>query len=54
MPRPPHRPISTSRKAPRSTVIDAIKALITKSANDVAVALAEHIAGSEEQFRRSS
>ena len=31
-------------------VIDAIKALITKSANDVAVAVAEHIAGSEEQF----
>ena len=32
--------------------IDAIKALITKSANDVAVALAEHIAGSEENFAR--
>ena len=31
-------------------LIDAIKALITKSANDVAVALAEHIAGSEEKF----
>lgn len=31
-------------------LIDAIKALITKSANDVAVALAEHIAGSEERF----
>jgi D-alanyl-D-alanine carboxypeptidase len=31
-------------------VIDAIKALITKSANDVAVAVAEHIAGSEGQF----
>ncbi len=31
-------------------VIDAIKALITKSANDVAVAVAEHIAGSEAQF----
>jgi D-alanyl-D-alanine carboxypeptidase len=34
------------------TVIDAIKALVTKSANDVAVALAEHIAGSEERFAR--
>jgi len=33
-------------------VIDAIKALVTKSANDVAVALAEHLAGSEERFAR--
>lgn len=33
-------------------LIDAIKALITKSANDVAVALAEHIAGSEAAFAR--
>jgi D-alanyl-D-alanine carboxypeptidase len=32
------------------TLIDAIKALITKSANDMAVAIAEHIAGSEERF----
>ncbi|MCH9806613.1 MAG: D-alanyl-D-alanine carboxypeptidase [Alphaproteobacteria bacterium] len=32
--------------------IDAIKALVTKSANDVAVALAERIAGSEERFAR--
>jgi D-alanyl-D-alanine carboxypeptidase len=32
------------------TVSDAIKVLITKSANDVAVALAEHIAGSEKRF----
>ena len=31
-------------------VIDAIRALIVKSANDVAVAVAEHIAGSEEKF----
>src|SRR5215831_7398037 len=31
-------------------LIDAIKALITKSANDMAVAIAEHIAGSEEKF----
>jgi len=31
-------------------LIDAIKALITKSANDVAVALAEHVAGSEQRF----
>jgi D-alanyl-D-alanine carboxypeptidase len=31
-------------------LIDAIKALITKSANDVAVAVAEHMAGSEERF----
>jgi D-alanyl-D-alanine carboxypeptidase len=32
------------------TVIDAIKALIVKSANDVAIAVAERIAGSEERF----
>ena len=31
-------------------LIDAIKALVTKSANDVAVAVAEHIAGSEARF----
>jgi D-alanyl-D-alanine carboxypeptidase len=31
-------------------LIDAIKALVTKSANDVAVALAERVAGSEERF----
>ena len=33
-------------------LIDAIKALITKSANDMAVAVAEHIAGSEATFAR--
>ena len=32
------------------TVLDAAKALITKSANDVAIALAQHIAGSEANF----
>ncbi|MBX9591054.1 MAG: D-alanyl-D-alanine carboxypeptidase [Hyphomonadaceae bacterium] len=32
------------------SLIDAIKALITKSCNDVAVAVAEHIAGSEARF----
>lgn len=31
-------------------VLDAIKVLVTKSANDVAVAIAEHIAGSEARF----
>lgn len=31
-------------------LIDAVKALVTKSANDVAVALAEKIAGSEDKF----
>lgn len=31
-------------------VIDAIKALVTHSANDVAIALAEHIGGSEDRF----
>ena len=34
------------------TLLDAIKILITKSANDVAVAVAEHIAGSEAHFAR--
>ncbi|MCB1504029.1 MAG: SPOR domain-containing protein [Hyphomicrobiaceae bacterium] len=34
------------------SVRDAIGALVTKSANDIAVALAEHIAGSEENFAR--
>lgn len=32
------------------SVEDAIKALVTKSANDVAVAVAEHLAGSEARF----
>lgn len=32
------------------SVADAIRALVTKSANDVAVAVAEQIAGSEERF----
>ena len=37
---------------PGSTIAvsDAIKALVTKSANDVAVAFAEHISGSEDRF----
>jgi D-alanyl-D-alanine carboxypeptidase len=34
------------------TVLDAIKALVTKSANDVAIALAQHIGGSESNFAR--
>ncbi len=33
-------------------IIDAIKALVTKSANDVAVAVAERVAGSEARFAR--
>lgn len=33
-------------------VIDAVKALVTKSANDIAIALAEHIGGSEANFAR--
>ncbi len=32
------------------SVHDAIHALVTKSANDIAVALAEHLSGSESQF----
>jgi len=34
------------------SVLDAIKALVTKSANDVAVALAQHIGGTEANFAR--
>jgi D-alanyl-D-alanine carboxypeptidase len=34
------------------TVVDAIKALVTKSANDVAIALAMHIGGTETNFAR--
>jgi len=34
------------------TVLEAIKALVTKSANDVAVALAQHIGGTETNFAR--
>jgi D-alanyl-D-alanine carboxypeptidase len=33
-------------------LLDAIKVLITKSATDVAIAIAEHIAGTEENFAR--
>src|SRR5438128_960998 len=33
-------------------LLDAMKVLITKSANDIAIAIAEHIAGSEETFAR--
>ena len=52
MPRRQHPPSSTSTKGDEIALIDAIKALITKSANDVAVAVAEHIGGSEESFAR--
>ena len=34
------------------TFRDAVRALVTKSANDIAVAIAEHIAGSESNFAR--
>jgi len=34
------------------SVLDAVKALVTKSANDVAVALAQHIGGTEQNFAR--
>lgn len=33
-------------------LIDAVKALITKSANDIAIAVAEHIGGTEANFAR--
>lgn len=34
------------------TALDAIKALVTKSANDIAIAMAEHIGGTEANFAR--
>lgn len=34
------------------SVLDAVKVLVTKSANDIAVAMAEHIGGSEANFAR--
>jgi D-alanyl-D-alanine carboxypeptidase len=37
----------------RISVIDAIRALVTKSANDVAVAVAENLAGTEQSFART-
>ena len=40
------------RPGSRIRVIHAIKALVTKSANDVAVVVAEHISGSESRFAR--
>ena len=51
-PTPPRQAPSKLGLRPGSTieVEDAIKALVTKSANDVAVVVAENIAGSEEAF----
>lgn len=48
------RPPSKLRLRPGSTipVEDAIKALVTKSANDVAAAVAEAIGGSEQEFTK--
>ena len=46
------QPPSNLRLGPGDTisVADAIDALVTKSANDVAVVVAEHIGGSEDRF----
>ncbi len=44
---------SACRSAPRSRVDLALKALIIKSANDVAVMLAEAIGGTEDSVRRT-
>src|SRR5690606_3489656 len=53
--------VEASRKPPTKiglrpgmtiSVNDAIKAIVTKSANDIAAAIGEHIGGSEEQFAR--
>lgn len=47
------RPSKLGLKAGGSLTVDqAIRSLATKSANDVSVALAEHIAGSSEEFAR--
>lgn len=47
------RPSKLGLKAGESLTVDqAIRSLATKSANDVSVALAEHIAGSEQEFGR--
>lgn len=47
------QPSKLGLKAGESLTIDqAIRSLATKSANDVSVALAEHIAGSTEEFAR--
>ncbi len=47
------RPSKLGLKAGETLTVDqAIRALATKSANDVAVALAEHVAGSESGFAR--
>ena len=43
---------SRSSRAKRITVETAIRALVTKSANDVAVVVAEALGGSEEEFAR--
>ena len=47
------RPSKLGLKAGESLTVDqAIRSLATKSANDISVALAEHIAGSTEEFSR--
>lgn len=48
------RPPSKLGLKPGQTIVlkDAVRALVTKSANDVAAAVAEHIAGSEAAFAR--
>jgi len=47
------RPSKLGLKPGESLTVDqAIRSLATKSANDVSVALAEHIAGSEQEFAR--
>jgi D-alanyl-D-alanine carboxypeptidase len=40
------------REGATITVRDAVRALVTKSANDIAVAIAEHIGGNEASFAR--
>ena len=52
-PRARRRPSSVCGRATRIKVEDAIKGLVTKSANDAAVVVAEALGGSEEEFARA-
>ena len=52
-PRSRRRPSLVCGRATRIKVEDAIKGLVTKSANDAAVVIAEAIGGSEEEFARA-
>ena len=52
MPPTSRRPSSGCAEGGTITVEDAIKGMVTRSANDAAVVVAENLAGSEEEFAR--